>query len=50
MNSLVLELQHEALDGKVSVTSLLRKAMVIAKKLQVRELEIWATAELLIAA
>jgi hypothetical protein len=46
MDSIVLELQHDALNEKTSVTSLLRKAMVIAKKLKIAELERWVEQEL----
>lgn len=44
--SLVLELQSDAMSGKVGITDLLRKAFVIAKKLKVREFEAWVTQEL----
>jgi AbiTii len=46
MSSLVLELQREALDKNADVTSLLRKARVIAHKLKIAELETWAANEL----
>lgn len=46
MTSLVLELQREALDASAPVTSLLRKALVVAKKLDVREFEEWTSNEL----
>jgi len=46
MNSLVLELQCEALDKKTDATSLLRKARVIARKLKITELDSWAASEL----
>jgi hypothetical protein len=46
MSSLVLELQRDALDATVPVSSLLRKALVVAKKLDVREFEEWAANEL----
>jgi len=46
MSSLVLELQREALDSKVRVSDLLRKAFVVASKLKIREFEEWAKAEL----
>ena len=46
MSSLVLELQREALEKTSSISNLLRKAYVIAKKLEVRELEIWTSCEL----
>ena len=37
MSSLVEQLQAEALDPKVSVTDLLRKALVVAKKLGIED-------------
>jgi AbiTii len=46
MAGLVLELQRAALDEKSSVSSLLRKALVVATKLQVSDFESWARAEL----
>lgn len=46
MTALVLELQRAALDEKSSVSSLLRKALVVATKLQVADFEAWARAEL----
>ncbi|ELS03452.1 hypothetical protein Xen7305DRAFT_00031760 [Xenococcus sp. PCC 7305] len=46
MNSLVLELQNEALDPSSSVLNLLRKASVIAYKLDVQELQEWVKLEL----
>lgn len=46
MDSLVLELQREAYDEQTSVSALLRKAYVVAKKLKVRELESWIHNEL----
>lgn len=45
-NSLVLELQKEAYDEKTSVSALLRKAYVVAKKLKIGELETWINDEL----
>ena len=46
MNSLVLELQSEALDPSSSVSNLLRKASLIAYKLDVQELHEWVQLEL----
>ena len=46
MASLVMELQRAALDEKSSVSSLLRKALVVATKLQVSDFESWARSEL----
>lgn len=46
MNSLVFELQTDALDDSVSVLNLLRKALVVAKKLDIQEFENWIELEL----
>lgn len=46
MSSLVLELQRESYDSKVSITALLRKAYVVAKKLKVKEFQQWLDLEL----
>jgi len=46
MNSLVLELQREAMEKSSSTSNLLRKAYVIAKKLDIQELELWVSNEL----
>lgn len=46
MNSLVLELQSDALDPSVSVLNLLRKASLVAYKLNVQELQKWVNLEL----
>lgn len=46
MSSLVLELQADALDPSVSVLNLLRKALVVAKKLNVQEFQTWIELEL----
>ncbi|MGD9655297.1 MAG: hypothetical protein AB7U44_08880 [Sulfuricurvum sp.] len=46
MNSIVLELQKEALDQNISITTLLRKALLAAKKLKVIEFENWILNEL----
>jgi hypothetical protein len=43
---LVLELQRDALDSKVAVSDLLRKALVVATKLGVKEFQEWVTKEL----
>lgn len=44
--SLVLELQKEALDQKISVSHLLRKALVVARKLKLSEFQEWIEIEL----
>jgi hypothetical protein len=46
MDSLVLELQRDAMDRTVRVSDLLRKAFVVATKLQQNELRDWAQREL----
>jgi hypothetical protein len=46
MVGLVTELQRAALDEDSSVSSLLRKALVVATKLQVSDFESWARSEL----
>ncbi len=44
--SLVLELQRDALDTSVSVTDLLRKALLVATKLNLRPFHVWVEREL----
>lgn len=46
MPSLVLELQHDALDEKTAVSSLLRKAIAVARKLGVSDADHWLNHEL----
>ena len=46
MGSIVIELQQDALDRNVSISDLLRKTLVVAKKLHLSELEIWVNNEL----
>lgn len=46
MSSLVLELQRDALDKKIDVSDLLRKAKVVSKKLSIGEIEDWINNEL----
>src|SRR5437016_14497886 len=46
MKSIVIELQHDALDSKTSITDLLRKALVVARKLNLSDFESWINAEL----
>jgi len=43
---IVLELQRQALDGNIRITDLLRKALVVAKKLNISEFEKWVNLEL----
>lgn len=44
--SIVLELQREALDETTRASALLRKALVVAKKLRIKDFEDWANKEL----
>lgn len=46
MSSLVLELQRECLDSRTAVADVLRKAIVVARKLGVTELQEWLNKEL----
>ncbi len=46
MSSLVLELQHEALNPATDLADLLRKALVVAKKLNINDFQTWAENEL----
>ena len=46
MNSLVLDLQKEAYDSNSSISTLLRKAYVVARKLKSPEFEQWISSEL----
>ncbi|MBN2425024.1 MAG: hypothetical protein JXR46_12120 [Calditrichaceae bacterium] len=46
MSSLVLELQNEAIDSQKSVVSLLRKALVISRKLNLVDFDNWINNEL----
>ena len=42
---IVLQLQAEALDEKVDIENLLRKAYLVARKLQLKDFEEWITCE-----
>lgn len=46
MGSVIVELQREALDKDVRVADLLRKALVVARKLKLKELQVWIEKEL----
>lgn len=46
MDSLVLELQREALNGNVTIAELVRKTYALARKLQLHDLAEWANNEL----
>lgn len=46
MSGLVLELQRDALNNNIEITTLLRKAFVISKKLGITDVEEWLNQEL----
>lgn len=46
MGSIVLDLQSEALNGKVPVSDLLRKALVVARKLGQKDFQSWIENEI----
>lgn len=46
MSSIVLELQQDALNRNVLTSDLLRKALVVARKLRVQEIQTWLDLEL----
>ncbi len=46
MDSLIIELQRDALNEDISVSNLLRKAFATARKLKLQEFEKWITLEL----
>jgi hypothetical protein len=46
MASAITQLQQDALDGKVRVSDLLRKALVVARKLELHEFQEWIEKEL----
>lgn len=46
MASIVLELQQEAMDSKIKVSDILRKALVVATKLEITEFKEWIEKEL----
>lgn len=46
MGSLVLELQRDALDSSVTLLTLLRKSLVVARKLNIQEFQLWIQNEL----
>lgn len=46
MSSLILELQKDALNPSISVLNLLRKALVVARKLDIKEFQEWVELEL----
>lgn len=46
MNSIVLDLQREAYSSQMDIATLLRKAYVVARKLEIKEFEEWTSNEL----
>lgn len=46
ITSIVLELQHVAIDNKVRITDLLQKALVVASKLGLEDFKLWILKEL----
>lgn len=46
MDSLVLELQKDALDRGMRITDLLRKALLVSRKLKIKDIEEWINNEL----
>jgi len=46
MDSLVLELQRDALDRSIHITDLLRKALLVSRKLKIKDIEAWIHSEL----
>ncbi len=46
MSGLVLELQRDALNPSVSTLDILRKALVVARKLNLKDFEHWIKLEL----
>jgi|WetSurMetagenome_2_1015567.scaffolds.fasta_scaffold247409_1 hypothetical protein len=46
MSSIVIELQKDALDASIPVAALLRKALVVARKLKIAEIQEWIENEL----
>lgn len=46
MDSVILELQRDALNRNVPISDLLRKALIIAHKLGIKEFETWISKEL----
>ena len=46
MTSVILELQRDAFDQSICVSDLLRKALVVARKLSLKDFGRWAEREL----
>lgn len=46
MDSLVLELQRDALNRNIHITDLLRKALLVSRKLKIKDIEEWINSEL----
>ena len=46
MNSIVLELQRDAMESSITVSDLLRKSLVVARKLEIADFEEWVSLEM----
>jgi AbiTii len=46
MESIVLELQREAMSSEFNISDMLRKSLVVARKLKIKEFEDWVNQEL----
>ncbi|GKS03379.1 hypothetical protein PSTH1771_00205 [Pseudomonas syringae pv. theae] len=46
MDSLVLGLQKDVLDRSIHITDLLRKALLVSRKLKIKDIESWLNSEL----
>ncbi len=46
MSSVIVELQKDVLDRSLPLSDLLRKALIIARKLNIKEFETWTSSEL----
>jgi hypothetical protein len=46
MEPLVLQLQAECLNSRVSILEVLRKALVVARKLSLTDAQVWVEKEL----
>ena len=46
MDSLVHEFQRDALDRGIHITDLLRKALLVSRKLKIKDIEAWINNEL----
>lgn len=46
MDSIVIELQRDSLDRGIHITDLLRKALLVSRKLKIKDIEQWIDSEL----